>query len=843
MGNTGIRVSIPLLKMSGKHSAFPNIGLMTMFNNRVHDDNVFSQPIRVLLFVTLTVIISITITAAVIASYKGEKRSLIDTTETLLSSINGSLINSLKVGDYTEVERLLGGVAKDKRVSSIVLVDSNLYLDYAYPETGSLYKKIIREDLLDRIFKSTKLSDRQSYFTKGSDLIFYKLLADERSSKQWHLLVNFSLGVLKYQIFRKLLGLIFVVFAFTVAAYLFLTKVISKKLEPLSITIAQIKEISIGNYVLPEILLPKVPQLKSFVTAFNEMKTNLNNLRAKEKKQTEALKEQSNLVAIGQSTAMVAHDVRKPFSLIKSVLEAFDEYKNNPKDLEQAKIGIDRSIRHVEAMLSDIMDFSRDVKLEVEPRSLVDLIDFSVRQVVQGHCDRNIEFEYRLNHKMKPYLDDERMARVLANIIGNGIEAIFNMGKKESGKIWIETESLALETVIIIGNDGPRFNEDDLPKLFDSFFTKGKKKGTGLGLASSQKIVTQHGGEIAARNCDRGVEFVITLPSSDRLENGDPNKPPRSIKEAVFTEAGRGEEEIHAILKRLQRGGHTYKVLLLEDEALYRASVRNTIKDEVLSKILTLYDAHTVEDGLKLLEKEGISHAIVDVDLGGMRDGYNFLEVVQKRYPQLKCMVHSNRCLSDDRERSRALGANWFVPKPLMLGHLVLFLEGSEQSASKAVTTRAVEIAGPVPQMSVVAGPIYSPLDSVPPIEREIEIRPANLQKKKLLLVNDDRDLLMSYKFSLKEADLHLTTASNVEEAEEKLSTLKFDIVISDINLGKDEPDGYELLKKVRARDKDIPFYMMSGNSVGCEAARAKELGATGYLQMPIVAEQIVALV
>ncbi len=395
----------------------------------------------------------------------------------------------------------------------------------------------------------------------------------------------------------------------------------------------------------------------------------------------EKLLKASKLAAIGQTTSLLAHDVRKPFAMLKSMLSILDVLKSNPSELGRAKSDVSKAIKHVESMLSDIMDFSREIKLERNPHGLGSILDFSIRQAAQGHAKADISFAYDIRNRLKPLVDEERIGRVFSNIIGNAIEAIIIIGKKTSGEITVASRDTIVNNIpfveVTIGNDGPVFHQEDIPKLFESFFTKGKQKGTGLGLASVKKIVELHDGEVLARNraADAGVEFVVRIPASAENENPNRTRFPGNIKEISFEQKKQDEVSIDSAVTLLAQAGQTIKMVILEDEALYRASVRNTINsNEALHRLITLYEAKTVADALQLIEKECIRYAIVDIDLNETKNGFDFLTEIKAKFPEVSAMVHSNRTMKEDINKAAALGAKVFVPKPLAIGDLILFL-------------------------------------------------------------------------------------------------------------------------------------------------------------------------
>ena len=511
-------------------------------------------------------------------------------------------------------------------------------------------------------------------------------------------------------------------------------------------------------------------------------------------------------MAMSQLTKHLSHDVRRPLSQVKVILDAFDMFKSNPSRLENAKLDVKNAISNIESMLSEVMDYSRETKLETSPKSLGGILDFVIRQVGQGIADIDISFKYTFRADYKPLMDEDRFSRVLSNIIGNGIEAITVIGKKKHGVIAITT-SLYKDnkgkyfTELIIGNDGPLFPEGVEDKLFESFFTSGKSKGTGLGLASAKKIVQLHDGSIFARNKadGNGVEFIIRLPVSEEREHIDKELLPQHSSDLLLP-----REDItglDVLISKMEE--QVFKVVLLEDEALYRAWIKNLIQgNETLQKSVVLYDATTVEEALQLVAKEKPTHAIVDIDLGAGKDGYDFLAAI-KGDSSIKSIVHSNRTLEEFREKAKDLGASGFVPKPLPLSSLVEFLVGEKIQTEK----------NPKHEKSKV---VYCCDDT--------------------RLIRDHLDFILGNYLMEKPGAFEFEIFINGEELIKKAREVQPVLVLSDLNMREagGQLNGYEVIKAVKGISRQTKAYLISNEPSQLSEGPTREAGGDGALEQPL---------
>ncbi|MDP4095150.1 MAG: HAMP domain-containing sensor histidine kinase [Bacillota bacterium] len=108
---------------------------------------------------------------------------------------------------------------------------------------------------------------------------------------------------------------------------------------------------------------------------------------------------------------------------------------------------------------------------------------------------------------IKLYADEEKLTRAITNVLSNCIRYAQHTVSITSKKI----DDGRIELTII--DDGPGFDEKDLPNIFERFY-KGKKGKFGLGLAISKNVIEKHNGTITAENSTSGALFRIELPVS-----------------------------------------------------------------------------------------------------------------------------------------------------------------------------------------------------------------------------------------------------------------------------------------------------------------------------------------
>ena len=227
----------------------------------------------------------------------------------------------------------------------------------------------------------------------------------------------------------------------------------------------------------------------------------------------ERIAAQARNEAIARVTQMFAHDVRKPFRSVElglAVLKKVADPAEFQRTVSDVAADVSVATAAVNGMIQEILEVSADSDVHREPTSLTQLIESAVSEARKLHGDRGIQFEIDIAHQDPISLDPAKIKRMLANIIENGMDAL-----NGSGRLWVKTRQDKTGNIVIeIGNNGPTIPTDEIPFLFEPFFTRRKKSGTGLGLAIARKVVEGHGGQLTCvSSVETSTVFIAKVPS------------------------------------------------------------------------------------------------------------------------------------------------------------------------------------------------------------------------------------------------------------------------------------------------------------------------------------------
>ncbi|HET6668831.1 MAG TPA: HAMP domain-containing sensor histidine kinase, partial [Pyrinomonadaceae bacterium] len=179
---------------------------------------------------------------------------------------------------------------------------------------------------------------------------------------------------------------------------------------------------------------------------------------------------------------------------------------------------VERGIRHLNKLVVDVTQFSRQKALERSRVNLHELLDVSLDLVSESVREKQTLIEKKLSQEsLVGNWDGHQLRQVFVNLISNAIEASTpgSPVKISSTAITAATAPKGTEKKyarVTVTDRGKGMDPTTLNRIFEPFYST-KKRGTGLGLAIVRQIVEQHDGRIAVESeVGNGTRFVVDLP-------------------------------------------------------------------------------------------------------------------------------------------------------------------------------------------------------------------------------------------------------------------------------------------------------------------------------------------
>lgn len=215
--------------------------------------------------------------------------------------------------------------------------------------------------------------------------------------------------------------------------------------------------------------------------------------------------------ALAKQASYIAHDMRSPLSVLKTYAELPNPDVNDP-DVEDLRKSAERSVGKLEHMAEDLVNYAKASKLEKAQHHLSGIIyEGSIAEAKKKAEECGVKISCAMQGGILVNVDAYKLERVITNLINNAVQSIENGNGEVS--IAATTEHNGVLKITVRDN-GKGIDPEALPHIFDSFFTKGKKGGSGLGLAYCKQVIEAHGGMIdVASEIGKGTTFTIKIPN------------------------------------------------------------------------------------------------------------------------------------------------------------------------------------------------------------------------------------------------------------------------------------------------------------------------------------------
>jgi PAS domain S-box-containing protein len=216
------------------------------------------------------------------------------------------------------------------------------------------------------------------------------------------------------------------------------------------------------------------------------------------------------LAALGRITAGVAHEVKNPLNSMRLWLENLKESIPLEPDSNaaQAVQVLDKEIDRLDAVVKRFLDFTRPMEIRLEATHLPDLLK-EVLEIAQPQFQKaNVQVAQLLPIDVpEVYVDRALLQQAVLNLVLNAVDAM-----PEGGQLRVVLSRRGDMAEIAVGDNGKGISPENRQKIFQLFFTT-RPGGSGIGLASTFRIVQLHNGSINfTSEVGRGTTFRIELP-------------------------------------------------------------------------------------------------------------------------------------------------------------------------------------------------------------------------------------------------------------------------------------------------------------------------------------------
>lgn len=223
-------------------------------------------------------------------------------------------------------------------------------------------------------------------------------------------------------------------------------------------------------------------------------------------------RQEAKMVAVGELSAGLAHEIRNPLGLIKSYIYVIrkrlsGEVENHAFDV------IDASVDRINNLIENLLGFSRlskDKSVKVDIKKLI-LSIIALEEKTLEKNGINIYMDFNLEKGSTLTLNEDVLKLIIVNLLNNSIDALRDTSNAEKN-IKVTVTNMGGKLKMDFSDNGSGIPKENLETIFNPFFTT-KETGTGLGLYILNSEIRSKDGQITVESVEgEGTTFHIILP-------------------------------------------------------------------------------------------------------------------------------------------------------------------------------------------------------------------------------------------------------------------------------------------------------------------------------------------
>ena len=315
--------------------------------------------------------------------------------------------------------------------------------------------------------------------------------------------------------------------------------------------------------------------------------------------------------ALGEIVAGVAHELNNPLTGLLGYAELL--LKLAPDERSRVRLGkLHHEAMRCRRIVENLLCFARKRQAYPRLQGFNDVVMKTVRTQAMAASKAGVEVHTSLSPDLPPSMFDfGQMEQVVGNLLANAFQALAGLDD-ERRQVHVRTSLHAGHLRLEVEDRGPGIPGDLRDKVFEPFFTTRRPEGgTGLGLAVTYGIVSEHGGKIHVEDAGPGARLVVELPAvHGHVSDAAGKKDPVSASTA------------------------TPSILLVDDEPV----VLDLLEDVLTDSGFLVARAGNGAQALEHLEEGRFAAILIDLKMPDM-DGRRLYRAVCERRPDMASRV------------------------------------------------------------------------------------------------------------------------------------------------------------------------------------------------------------
>lgn len=445
----------------------------------------------------------------------------------ILKSVSQQSVDNLRFYDFYQLRRTLHDFYDDSYMDYFALYTVDMKPFATYPATQFSSSDI--EFIEKQVQENANKGNVQNFFTAFGHRRFHfqQQVKDENGQVLGYLFMGGMTAWLDKMVHHQILYFVmlgFLVLIIEIGILVYFARKFTKPITQLTNTLKIVHERPPEETIATILAQPALASTCSEVEVFDSVvRKLLKSIQEYQRKEMDL----SVQATLGRLASHFAHDIRTPLSTVTAYLKsaAPEETGQNGEDIEKFN-NIKKQLSKINVMTDELTSYTKARELQTSATKIADLLE-NVKKELSEYplLPKGLEININCASSLHANIDKAKMDRVINNIVLNAAQAIsHDNGKIEVSAGFAKGDSphsegglspfAGSDLIITIKDNGYGILPEHLPRIFDSSFTYGKPKGTGLGLAYCKNVVEAHGGTIEAESeTKKGSLFTIKIPN------------------------------------------------------------------------------------------------------------------------------------------------------------------------------------------------------------------------------------------------------------------------------------------------------------------------------------------